>query len=456
MESKTPLMSTTQLQPITEAATAYTQEMLNFIDASPSPFHAVESARSRLIQAGFTELDERESWGQLDAGGRHFTIRGGGSLIAFHVGSAPLPEAGARLVGAHTDSPNIRLKPRLAKGAHGHMLFDVETYGGLMIATWVDRDLALAGRVLVADDAAPRGRRAVLVNSNAPVCRISTLAIHLNRGVNDEGLKLNKHKHLSPIVGQLERLVGPDETPSEVALRWVAELASCDPSDIVGHDLCLYDAQPGSIIGLDQAYLQVGRLDNLASSFHGLTALIERSTEPTPEFTQVLSLFDHEEVGSQSARGAQSSLLGDVLARLCGGTGESLSRCVQQSYQVSADMAHAVHPHYAELHDGTHQPLMNHGPVIKNNVNMRYATDGDTAAVFRSSCQTAGITAQEFVNRPDLACGSTIGSLTAAKLGLPTVDVGNPMWSMHSARETAGVADQVLMHRALAAFYTGA
>jgi aspartyl aminopeptidase len=336
------------------------------------------------------------------------------------------------------------------------MLFDVEPYGGLMIATWADRDLALAGRVFITDSSVARGRRAILVNSSDPVCRITTLAIHLNRKVNDEGLKLNKHKHLSPLVGQLDHLVTEGETPSSVALKWIASLAGCDPDQIVGHDLCLYDTQPGSMIGLDRSYLQVARLDNLASSFQGLTALLEQSSNPTPDFTQVLSLFDHEEIGSQSARGAQSTFLGDVLTRLCGGPGEPLSRCVQLSYQVSADMAHAVHPHYADLHDGTHQPLLNHGPVIKNNVNMRYATDGDTAAAFRSACQAVGVTAQEFVNRPDLACGSTIGSITAGRLGLPTVDVGNPMWSMHSVREMAGVADQVLMHRVLSSFYSGA
>jgi len=429
--------------------------MLEFIDGSPSPFHAVESAKLRLVKRGYHELNERDQWSQLVPGTGYFVIRGGGSLIAFRLGTQPLAEAGARLVGAHTDSPNLRLKPRLAKGAHGHMLFDVEPYGGLMVATWADRDLALAGRVFIADDESDQGRRAVLINSSDPVCRITTLAIHLNRKVNDEGLKFNKHKHLSPLVGQLDHLVGDDETPGSVALEWIASLAECDPQHIVGHDLCLYDAQKGSMIGLDHSYLQVGRLDNLASSYHGLTALLEQSSNPTPEFTQVLSLFDHEEIGSQSARGAQSTFLGDVITRLCGGAGEPLTRCVQRSYQVSADMAHAVHPHYADLHDGTHQPLLNHGPVIKNNVNMRYATDGDTAAAFRSACQAAGITPQEFVNRPDLACGSTIGSITASRLGLPTVDVGNPMWSMHSVREMAGVADQILMHRALSAFYAG-
>lgn len=437
-------------------ALSYTQEMIRFIDQSPSPFHAVETSKSALAEAGFIELSERDSWqGKLMPGQAYYVIRGGGSLIAFRLGSEPLEETGVRVVGAHTDSPNIRLKPRLAKGAHGHMLFDVEPYGGLLIATWTDRDLALAGRVFVRDDQATDGRRAVLIDTKTAVCRIANLAIHLNRTANQEGLKLNEHSHLSPILGQLKTLVKEGESPAEVALKWIASLAACEAEQIEGHDLCLYDAQPGSIIGLDQAYLQVGRLDNLASSYHGLTALIEQAAQAAPPFTQILGLFDHEEVGSQSARGAKSTFLGDVLARLCGGTGEPLSRCIQQSYQVSADMAHAVHPNYADKHDGTHQPLMNHGPVIKNNVNTKYATDGDSSAVFRRACQSAGIIPQEFVNRPDLACGSTIGSLTSALLGLRTVDVGNPMWSMHSAREMAGVADQVLMHRALSAFYAG-
>ncbi len=442
------------LCPVDEPALNYAQDMIHFIDQSPSPFHAVEESRRIFLAAGYQELSELDSWtGVLQTGSSYFVCRGGGSIIAFRLGTSPLSEAGVRIVGAHTDSPNIRLKPRLAKGAHGHMLFDVEPYGGLLMATWTDRDLALAGRVLVKDPTSSTGRKSILVDSKTPVCRIANLAIHLNRTVNDEGLKLNKHSHLSPVVGQLETLVKENETPAEVALNWVASLAQCEPQDIVGHDLCLYDAQGGSIIGLDQAYLQVGRLDNLASCYHGLTALIEQGDQEPPTSTQMLCLFDHEEVGSGSARGAKSTFLGDVLARLCGGTGEPLSRCIQRSYQVSADMAHALHPNYSDRHDGSHQPLMNHGPVIKNNVNTRYATDGDTSAVFREACAAAGIQAQEFVNRPDLACGSTIGSLTAALLGLPTVDVGNPMWSMHSAREMAGVADQVLMHRALSAFY---
>lgn len=445
-----------QLQKITAEATQYAEEMIDFIDRSPSPFHAVSAASAALRSAGFVELDERETWATgLSAGQGYFVIRGGGSLIAFIMGAEPLPIAGARLVGAHTDSPNLRLKPRLAKVAQGQLLLDVEPYGGLMVATWADRDLALAGRVVVRDPRAGEGQRCVLIDSEKAICRIPTLAIHLNRAVNDEGLKLNKHKHLSPLLGQFEALAQQGESPSQVVARWIASLADCAPEDIIGHDLCLYDAQKGSITGLDGSYLQIGRLDNLASSYHGLTALLERSQHATPPFTQVLSLFDHEEVGSQSSRGAQSTFLGDVLARLCGGTGEALSRCIRQSYQVSADMAHAVHPHYADQHDGTHQPLMNHGPVIKNNVNTRYATDGETSAIFRVACQRVGISAQEFVNRPDLACGSTIGSITAALLGLPTVDVGNPMWSMHSAREMAGVADQILMHRALCSFYEG-
>lgn len=447
-------LSPATLCPIDGLALNYAQEMIQFIDHAPSPFHAVEQSRKTLLAAGYQELSELDSWeGKLQPGSSYFVCRGGGSIIAFKLGTAALSEAGARIVGAHTDSPNIRLKPRLAKGAHGHMLFDVEPYGGLLMATWTDRDLAVAGRVLVKDSASPQGRKSILIDSESAVCRIANLAIHLNRSANTDGLKLNKHSQFSPIVGQLGNLVKEDETPAEVALNWIASLAQCKAEEIVGHDLCLYDAQKGSIIGLDQAYIQIGRLDNLASCYHGLTALVEQGDLEATSYTQMLCLFDHEEVGSCSARGAKSTFLGDVLSRLCGGAGEPMSRCIQKSYQVSADMAHALHPNYSDLHDGTHQPLMNHGPVIKNNVNTRYATDGDTSAVFREACAAVGIQAQEFVNRPDLACGSTIGSLTAALLGLATVDVGNPMWSMHSAREMAGVADQVLMHRALSAFY---
>jgi len=437
-----------EMQEISAEALSYAREMMRYIDESPSPFHAVSAARERLEAEGYEPLDEREAW-SLKPDGRYFIERGGGSIIALRMGTKPALEAAWRLVGAHTDSPNIRLKPRLAKCAHKHLLLDTETYGGLLIATWADRDLSLAGRVVL--KRAGEDQTAVLFRSKAPICRIPNLAIHLNRTANDQGLVLNKHTHLNPVAGAWD---GERGSPEEHVLGWLASELGCQPEEIVGHDLSLFEELNGALSGLDQAYLQTGRLDNLASTYQGLTALLSQD-EPT-EHGRVLSLFDHEEVGSSSARGADSTFLGDVLSRAIGGTGEgALVRSLQRSYQVSADMAHAVHPNYADKHDGTHSPIMNAGPVIKNNVNTRYATDGVTAALFREACRKAGVPVQEFVNRPDLACGSTIGSITAARLGLKTVDVGCPMWSMHSIREMAGVADQVMMHKALSAFYQG-
>jgi len=435
-----------QMQEITAEATEYARAMMRYIDASPSPFHAVAEARARLEAAGYQPLDEREAWA-LEADGRYYVERGGGSLIALRLGTEPAIESGWRMVGAHTDSPNIRLKPRLAKSAHKHLLLDTETYGGLFIATWADRDLSVAGRVVLREGT---GLRSVLFRSAAPICRIPNLAIHLNRGVNDQGLVLNKHSHLNPVAGAWD---GERGSPEEHVKGWLAAELGCEPDAIVGHDLCLFEDLNGALSGLDRAYLQTGRLDNLASSYQGLTAFLEE--EASTPHARLLSLFDHEEVGSSSARGADSTFLGDVLSRASGEGEGALIRALQRSYQVSADMAHAVHPSYADKHDGTHAPVMNAGPVIKNNVNTRYATDGETAAIFRGACLKAGVPVQEFVNRPDLACGSTIGSITASRLGLKTVDVGCPMWSMHSIREMAGVADQVLMHRALSEFYRG-
>ncbi len=299
-----------QMLEITEEATRYAREMLQFIDESPSPFHAVEAARRRLEGAGFVALSERDAW-SLAPDGKYFVERGGGSLIAFRVGRSSPVTAGWRMVGAHTDSPNLRLKPRLAKHAHRHLLLDTEPYGGLLIATWADRDLSVAGRVVVRGEGGRLTSR--LVRSPAPICRIPNLAIHLNRAVNEEGLTLNKHQHLNPVAGAWDK-GGEGPTPSEHVRAWLAGLAGCAPDDLVGHDLCLFEDLNGALSGLDGAYLQTGRLDNLASSYQGLTALIAQDA-PTPH-GRVLSLFDHEEVGSTSARGADGTFLGDVLSRL--------------------------------------------------------------------------------------------------------------------------------------------
>jgi aspartyl aminopeptidase len=420
----------------------YASQMLKFIDLSPSPYHCAFEAGERLKKAGFQALDEKESW-KLEENGKYFVIKGG-SIIAIHLGKKNVSKYGIKMLSAHTDSPNLRIKPKVAKAAHGHLLFEVEPYGGLIVATWADRDLSLAGRVWIEDD---QGRlQSKLVTSPHAICRIPNLAIHLNRDVNDEGLKLNKHLHLSAVA---QPWTGTD--PSAYAKQWLASLAGCSEEKLLGHDLCLFDAQEGAFSGIDSAYLQTGRLDNQASSYHCLSAMLEASQKETDE-TKVICLFDHEEVGSLSSSGADGAFQSSVLMRLVGGDHEKYQRMIAQSMQLSVDMAHALHPNFADRHDPTHHPVMNAGPVIKYNVNTKYATNGETSALFKQACKKADVPVQEFVNRPDLACGSTIGSISSAHLGMRTVDIGTPMWSMHSAREMAGTADQLLMHRALSAF----
>ncbi|MCB9525839.1 MAG: M18 family aminopeptidase [Myxococcales bacterium] len=429
--------------PHDDSPRAHAEGLLRYINASPSPFHAVANAAAELERAGYQRLDEARMW-SLSPDTGYYLVRGGGTVVAFRTGTRPAREAGFRVVGAHTDSPNLRLKPRLAKAAHGLLQLDLEPYGGLLVATWADRDLALAGRLVVRG---PKGHTERLVRTPKAVCRIPNLAIHLNRAVNDEGLKLNKHSHLGPVVAMW---AGEGE-PEAWLKAHLAELAGVAPADILGHDLMLFDVQDGAFTGANDDFISVARLDNLGMSYAGLVALLRHDLKPAAH-SRVLSLFDHEEVGSQSTRGADSTLMTDVLGRLAGDGADALPRAIARSHQVSADMAHALHPNYADRHDGTHQPLMNGGPVIKTNVNTRYATDGVTAALFRAVCEAEGVPCQEFVNRPDLACGSTIGSITAGRLGLATVDVGNPMWAMHSIREMAGAHDPLPMARALGRF----
>lgn len=420
---------------------AYAAQLMRFIDASPTPWHAVANAARALEAQGFVQLDERQPWALHDDG-RYYVVRGG-SIVAFRTGTQSPREAGFRILGAHTDSPNLRVKPKVGKAAHGHAQLELETYGGLLLATWADRDLGVAGRVFVRTSA---GTEARLVQTRKAVCRIPNVAIHLNRKVNDEGLVLNKHRHISPVTA-----VWAGEGDAAAWLQGVvADLAQAEAGDVLGHDLCLFDVQPGGFVGLDDDYISIGRLDNLGMSYGCLTALLARA-EAAPH-GRVIALYDHEEVGSTSAHGADSSLMNDVLGRLAGDGADALPRAMAASTQVSADMAHALHPNYADLHDGTHMPRINAGPVIKSNVNQRYATDGETSALFRLVCKTAGVPFQEFVNRPDLACGSTIGPITASRLGVRTVDVGNPMWGMHSIREMAGAKDPLWMHQAMATY----
>jgi len=419
------------------------EDLLAFLDRSPTPYHAVEAARVRLATAGFTELLEREPW-SVRPGGRYFVVRNGSSIAAIRAGDAPPSEAGFRLVGAHTDSPNLRLKPRPGTASAGHLLLDVEVYGSPILATWLDRDLSLAGRVSFRDKKAIATR---LVRADRPLCRVSTLAIHLDRTVNDDGLKLDKHRHLSPTLGVLDG----GEDPQKAALDAIAEGVGCAPRDVLGFDLCLYDVQRAAFVGRRQELVASARLDNLGSCHAALAAVgLARPAAPTA----VALLYDHEEIGSGTAEGAAGAWTADLLSRLCDampGAG-GLPRAAARSLLVSADMAHAVHPNRPEKHDGVHAPRLNGGPVVKTNASRRYGTDGETGAFFRALCAAERVPCQEFVSRADTPCGTTIGPIVAAGVGVRTVDVGNPMLSMHSARELAGRADVVPMTSVLTRF----
>jgi aspartyl aminopeptidase len=417
-----------------------TQDLLAYIDASPTPFHAVAETARRLEAAGFESLDETKRW-TLAAGDKRFLIRNGSTLIAFVVGADAAAHGGFRLVGAHTDSPNLRLKPVPEKLAQGVRQVAVEPYGGLLIASWADRDLSIAGRFVLRDGSTR------LLKIDRPLCRVAQLAIHLNRGVNDEGLKLNKQTQLPPLIG----LCDGDSPDGWLVARLCAE-AGVEVEDVAGFDLMLFDVVPSCVSGLDGEFVHAPRLDNLGSCHAGVVALIDRSESGSGP-TRGIALYDHEEVGSRTAEGAESALLQSVLERIVeatGGSRQDYHRAIARSLFISADMAHAIHPNFPEVHEPGHLPRLNAGPVIKSNSNARYASNAGTSGAFRGLARKAGVEVQEFVNRSDLACGSTIGPATAARLGMAVVDVGNPMLSMHSIREMCGSADQDAMIAVLA------
>lgn len=410
---------------------AAAKRMLAFIDASPTPYHAAANIGRQLREDGFEPLVESDPW-TLAPGDRRYVVRDAGTLIAFVVGSTSPAEAGFRVIGAHTDSPNLRIKPRPSHLSRGYQQLGVDVYGGVLLSTWLDRDLSIAGRVMCRDAAG--ALRSRLVDLRRPIARVSNLAIHLNRKVN-EGLVLNKQRHMVPTVG-----LGDSD------LDLTAEIASqleVKRDDVLGWDLCLYDTQRGSIGGIHDEFVYSARLDNLASCHAATEALC--ATTSGVESTAVIALYDHEECGSRSAVGASSTVLRDVLGRIAvaypQGQVQAFERAMASSMLVSADMAHAIHPNYADKHDAEHAPQLNRGLVIKSNVNQSYATSGATAALFETMCHEVGFEGQHFVVRSDLPCGSTIGPITAAKLGIKTVDVGAPQLSMHSCREVAGTLD---------------
>ena len=414
-------------------------DLRRFVDASPSPFHVVAEIARRLTEAGFGELEEREVW-QLAPGDARYVVRDGGSIVAFRVGSAPLADAGMRLVGTHTDSPTFKVRPRYEVRRSGYRLVGVEPYGGLLAHTWLDRELTVAGRLVLRDGSVHR----VVLPGGA--VRLPSLAIHLDRSVR-EGLVLDPQGHLVPVWG-------PDVEDEPSLLAALAAVAGVSADEVLGHDLVLADTQPSAATGSDGSWIAAPRLDNLGSCHSATLALLAASPQP---HTQLFVANDHEEVGSGSAEGARGSFLADVVARLVAATGapgpQDLHVAIARSQLASADMAHAQHPTQGERHEPLHTPRLGGGPVLKLNANQSYATDARSGAWFTGRAAEAGVPVQHFVARADLPCGSTIGPLTAMRLGISTVDIGSPMLGMHSCRELASAADVPLMVRALTACF---
>lgn len=427
---------------------AQASDLIAYIDESPSPWHAASCSAQRLLAQGFTQLDEAERW-QLAAGGRYFVVRGGASIISFVLGTDPLAETGLRLVGAHTDSPGLRLKPRAAHASEGVMRLGVEVYGGPILATFTDRDLSLAGRVNVRT---PGGFETKLLRFHAPMVRLPNIAIHMNREVNENGLKLNKQTELPLILGVIPE--GVEGVDADGRFRsHIADELHVDAGDILTWELNVYDTQKGSLWGLEQEFIADGQLDNLASCHAALTALLASGN---PAATCLCAFFDHEEVGSESAAGAGGSFVSDVISRIIASAGmdEEARRCaLARSFFISADMAHAYHPNFPAAYEPCHRVMVNGGPVIKSNANQRYTTGADTAARFIALCERAGVPFQQYAHRTDLGCGSTIGPIVASRLGMASVDVGSPMWAMHSIRESAGVLDHGYMIGVLGAAF---
>lgn len=411
--------------------------LCEFIDASPSPFHVCQTARQRLRDAGYTELAETDRW--PDRSGRFFTVRAG-SLVAWN--SSGGDDRPFRIVGGHTDSPNLRVKQHPDRVVAGWQVVALEPYGGAWLNSWLDRDLGISGRLSVRDRDAEGGVSHRLVRIDAPTVRVPQLAIHLAE--DRAAVKIDPQRHVNAVWGL-------GDAPRSF-LGYVAERADVDPADLLSADLMTHDVTPSTLIGADSEFVSAPRLDNQGTCYAGLTAFLAAAPRG---YLPVLALFDHEEVGSTSDHGAQSDLLLTTLERIvlaAGGDREDFLRRLTASMVASGDMAHATHPNYPDRHEPGHWIAVNGGPVLKVQPNLRYATDGRTAAAFELACRQAGVPLQRYEHRADLPCGSTIGPMTSARTGIPTVDVGAAQLAMHSARELMGAADIIAYAAALQAF----
>lgn len=423
----------------------FAESLLQYVNDSPTAYHAAENAAALLRENDFQELKETESW-SLKKDGRYFVVKNSSAVIAFTVGKGDLATEGFRIIGAHTDSPALKIKPGpCTVTPDGYVKVNVEIYGGAILQTWFDRPLAVAGRVIVKENGALRER---LIRIDKPVFVIPNLCIHFHRDMNEKG-SCNRQTEVLPLLCMKEEgLEKEDYLPA-----LLQEETGVDKADMVEYELFLYEYQKGIFMGKKQEFISAPRLDDLSMIYAGLTALTEVQAGAG---CQVFAAFDNEEVGSTTAQGANSGLLRHILNRICknlGLTDEGYFQAVANSTSISADLAHAVHPNYSDKHDTENHPVLGGGPVIKYSASQRYATTAMSAAYFMEACEHAGVPCQKFVNRNDIAGGSTIGPALSGLTTIPTVDMGAPILAMHSIREFGAVVDNVYTKQAFVAYY---
>jgi len=426
-----------------------TKRLFDFLDASPVNFLAARNIAECLEQAGYRQVDPRESLGEVKSGDKLYLMKNDSSVYAFHVGRKPLADAGFHMICAHCDSPTFRIKPNAEMLCEGGIVkLNTEVYGGPIMSTWFDRPLTIAGRVIVRGDDA-LAPKTLLLHVKRPLLQISNLAIHFNRQVND-GVKLSKQKDMLPLLG----IVTTELERGNLLMNIVCSELNIGQDDILDFDLYLADATPACTFGAHDEFISSGRLDDLSMCFAGLEAMT--ATETT-DATKVLAIFDNEETGSQTKQGAGSPFLSMMLKRIAlvqSGTVEAFYQSVERAFMISADNAHAWHPNYSEKYDPTNHPVLGGGPVIKFNAAQKYASDAVSASVFAEICREAGVPCQRFVNHSDVAGGSTLGNILASSVPVKGVDMGNAILAMHSCRETGSVADHVYCVKAFTRFFS--
>ena len=421
----------------------FTDDFLRFLSNSPTAFQATYQIKETLVNNGFILLKETDKW-NLIKGNKYFIIRNDSSIIAFVMGEKIPTETGYKMIGAHTDSPSLKLKPDTEKKDKSYIKIGVEVYGGPIIHTWLDKELSIAGRVAVKTK---QGIESKLFDYKKHIAIIPNAAIHMNRELN-KGFEYNKQTHLPAILS-----ISDKEIKNGLVKEIIAEKLDISIEDIYDYDLFLYDPTPARLVGHNDELIVSGRLDDLAMSHATLNALIEADA---PESTIMGIFYDNEEIGSQTRQGANSSFLKDLLLRincLFNGNMEDYAISIAKSFLISADMAHAYHPSYVEKHDPAYAPEINKGPVIKMSANFKYATTAETSAYFEDLCHKAEVPFQKMINKSDLPSGSTIGPMSSARLSIKTVDIGNAMWAMHSIRETGGIEDQVYIYKVFREFF---